>query len=144
MAGIKPLIDINKINNRLIFESFCNKPHDFYIAYNDDADELIIRLTEPKGFTSLYYLDDNHALVIDLDRMEIVGMELINFTSEYMVDKKELREAWETQNLAEGLAKYHKAHYSPEKTNKAKVPSKTNSYNSLYDNACKEFNVMMA
>lgn len=144
MAEIKPLIDIKNINNRLISESFCNKPHDFYIAYNHAADELIIRLSEPKGFTSLYFLDDIRALIIDLDRMEIVGMELLNFTSEYMVDKKDLKEVWETQNLAEGLVKYQKAHYSPEETKKAKTPSKTNPYNSLFDNACKEINVIMA
>jgi len=142
MAKIKPMIDLKKMNNQLISESFCDKPHDFYIAYNREADELIIRLTEPKGFVSLYFLDDIHALVIDLDKMEIVGMEIINFATEYIVNKRESSEVWETQHLAEVLAKYHKMHYSPEE--KAKKPKETSPINSLYDNACREFNMIMA
>ena len=144
MAIMKPLIDLEKINKKLLKESFCNKHHDFYVAYDGDADELIIRLSEPKGFTSLYYVDDNHALIIDLDRMEIVGMELINFRSENIGKDNDLKEMWEKLSLAEVSVKYHKAHYDPKETKKVKPQSKNNLYNSLFDNACKEINVIMA
>lgn len=141
MVNTKPLIEKSELKTDLLDSCLSGKPHKLYMVYDELMDELIIRLVPPDVPVSVYHLDDDNALLIDLESLQIVGFQYLDFQEEYLGNNKELQKRWLKNNIAGELAEFREFSYTPKKKRfLEKYWLKTDDYNTdlLIDFYCRE------
>lgn len=141
MVNTKPLIDKSEFKTDFMDSCISGKPHKLYMVYDELMDELIIRLVPPAVPVSVYYLDDNNALLIDLETLQIVGFQFLDFQEEYLGNNKKLQQSWLGSNIAKELTEFREFDYVPKKKNfleKFRLISKNYNTDLLIDFYCRE------
>jgi hypothetical protein len=144
MAEIEPLINKSEIKGNFFDKCFCDRPHKFFMLYDPDMDELIIRLINPEKFASLFYLEDDLAVLVDLDSMQIVGFQISNFEAGYLSGKQELKDRWLSEHLADSLSHYQVKHYKPEPKRMPKPDRPRDDISNIYGSVCNELEMAFA
>jgi hypothetical protein len=117
MADMKPLIEKEELKKDFFERCLSDRPHELYIVYDELMDELILKLVPPETLTTVYYLDDNVAFLVDLESLEIVGLQLFNFQEEYLPRNEKFQKEWYELNMAEELGEYQLIEYKPKRMN---------------------------
>ncbi len=128
MAAIRELITRSELKTSRMKNSFSHKPHDFYVFYDKKTDELIVKLVDPKLPSSLYFIRDDLALIINPLTSEEIGFHLFGF-EKCLEQHKEFSHLWEELNLADEFSSFTKIHYDPvpkvNATRKENIDAKT-------------------
>ncbi len=94
--------------------AFANSPHDVYLVYDEQMDQIIVRLVAPTVFASEYHINDDIALLVRESDKEVVGFTILNFLSALEKNAPQLNDRWKRDKLAERLKHYRKMRYEPE------------------------------
>lgn len=105
----------SKIDCSLLTKMNNQELESFFVTYDDLADELIFKFTQPKNPTAYYFLKDNVAVIIDIVKQQVVGIAFQNFKVDFL--SKEDFEKWENLLQPELTRKYVKVS-PPEKEDK--------------------------
>lgn len=70
-----------------------NKLDFCFIMYDDIADEFIIKLAEHIHPTSYCYLDDNSAVIVEIDTNRVVGVSFLNYEKN-LAKEPEILDKW--------------------------------------------------
>lgn len=113
MAAPRSLIKKDELKLERFKESFGKKSHEVYIFYDQETDELVLKLSDPNKPSSLWYLDDEDvALIIDPKSCEAIGFQFFGFTKA-LEKNKDFNTLWERQRLAEEFSRFRKIIYKP-------------------------------
>ena len=127
MANYKPLISPEEIKSNIIDNTFKEEKHYFYVVYDHLMDHFIIKLVPPDRLSSAYHISDSIALLIDPNTKEVVGYQLLEFSTEHLNDFKSFKKIWDDGKQQEIFGKYKKYEYDP-----ARMKDYKDSNNSNY------------
>jgi len=104
-----------EIKTNIIDGAFEDKPHIFYLVYDEITDELIIRLVKPDTIAVVFDTqgNDNIGLLLEPQTNEIVGFNLYNFQSVHLPHWDLLKNIWYKQDLPKHFSSYKTIKYDP-------------------------------
>jgi hypothetical protein len=120
-----PAYKEDELGFKLMRSRFADRAHDVYLVYDDQMDQIIVRLVAPAVFASEYYINDDIALLVRERDREVVGFTIVNFVSEYLPkNAPHLLDLWQENRLASKLAHYLKTRYQPDRQKKGHIDQK--------------------
>lgn len=114
MAKHEPLISPKELKSNIIDSSFKDKRHKFYVVYDHLMDHFMIKLVPPEHMASAYHVSDELALLVDPDTKEVVGYQLLEFSSKHLEDFENFKKIWEDGKQREVFGKYQEVEYEPD------------------------------
>lgn len=105
MAHYEPLIEGNELKKDL----FCGDLDSFYVVYDNDMDELIVRIVPPDRVVTTYYISETFALLVDIDSLQISGFQISEFQNRFLPQKmRNIEPDWYRLRLGKYFFKYRK------------------------------------
>jgi hypothetical protein len=113
MADINDQITAENIKSNLFDNSFKDKPHQVFVVYDNLMDEMIVRLNAPDSIAAEFSISDSLSLLVDPDTHEVVGLQLLEFTTEHLPQMEGLRDFWSRKDLPRFFSTYRVCTYKP-------------------------------
>jgi hypothetical protein len=128
MGRKEPLITLENLKSNIYKNAFGNEPHKFFMVYDDLMDELMVRLNEPEEVLVKFPISDTFALMVDPITLEVMGVQLSEFTKEHLPKFHILRKYWHSKRIEECLSKYQEFYYDPVAIKRGKQKQEQGSY----------------
>jgi hypothetical protein len=100
----KKQLDFSVLNN-----SFSSTPHPYFVMYDEEADEFIIKIKKPDSPTALFYIQETIALIVSLHNNQVIGVTFFNFSNEHLPKVKGLNK----RILTREFMHYQELKYEP-------------------------------
>jgi hypothetical protein len=94
MAELKPLIATDQLKTSLLAGLAKKKPQQCFVNYDDDFDALMILVVSPDTETVVHYLDEHIALLYQPETLEIVGLQVEAFESNFVPSHSSVQRVW--------------------------------------------------
>lgn len=93
MAGLGPLVSINDLKSTRLRE----EPREsiYSIRYDKELDTLFLRLVEPIGKTAVYFVDNYVGLIIEMQTLEVIGLQIEDFAKHFLPNHEGVERAWQ-------------------------------------------------
>ena len=93
MDAIERLIATDTLKTSLLSELLGEKAP-LFLHYDDEIDTLILLLASPNTETVVHYVNDDVALLYTPEKLEIVGLQIEDFQSEFIHLYSSLQKVW--------------------------------------------------
>ena len=93
MDAIKRLVATESLKTTFL-SRLAGKRAPLFLHYDDEADTLILLLESPNVETTVHYVNDDVALLYTPDKLEIVGLQIEDFQSEFVPMYSSLQKVW--------------------------------------------------
>lgn len=113
MADDEVLMTPDNLRSNIFDMAFGNNPHKVYVVYDDLMDEFIFKLTEPETLVAEFPISQFFSLLVEPSTLEVVGIQLSEFTKEHLPNLTELNKIWNKKNLASFFSTYKEMDYKP-------------------------------
>jgi len=107
----------NNLKSNMFDGAFGNIPHKFYAVYDDLMDDFIFKLTKPDTLVSEFPISETFSLLVEPTTLEVVGIQLGEFTKVHLPDLPELNKLWGKKNLSAYFSTYREIDYKPKEMN---------------------------
>jgi hypothetical protein len=93
MDAIKPLIDTTSLKTSFLAKIAFRKAQ-LFLNYEKESDILMLLVISPDTETVVHYIDRHVAVLYTPDDLEIVGLQVEDFESEFVPMYSSLKKAW--------------------------------------------------
>lgn len=93
MDAIKRLVETSSLKTSFLAQMGERKPQ-LFMNYNDESDILMLMVAPPDTETVVHYIDHNVAVLYTPDDLEIVGLQVEDFESEFLPLYDSLKKTW--------------------------------------------------
>jgi hypothetical protein len=93
MDAIKRLVATSSLKTSFLASMSECKPQ-LFLNYNNESDILMLMVAPPDTETVVHYLDHNVAVLYTPDDLEIVGLQVEDFESEFVPLYDSLKKTW--------------------------------------------------
>lgn len=97
MDTIQQLISTSELKTSYL-ETLINKRPPLFLHYDKESDILLLLLVSPEIETIVHYIDRHVAVLYTTDELEIVGLQIEDFESEFVPMYGSLKKAWSIRN----------------------------------------------
>ena len=98
MDAIKRLVSTDALKTNFLSQ-MAGKRTPLFLHYDEEADTLMLILGSPNVETVVHYVNDDVALLYTPDKLEIVGLQIEDFQSEFVPMYNSLQKVWKLSNL---------------------------------------------
>lgn len=88
MAATGQRMSKKKLDFSVLDNSFSSTPHPYFVMYDEEADEFIIKVKQPDSPTALFYIQETVALIVNLNNNQVIGVTFFNFSKEILPKAK--------------------------------------------------------
>lgn len=120
MADYESIISPEELKSNIIDGAFSAHPHKFYVVYDHLMDELIVKLIPPEELTAAYYISNEMALLVESKTYEVVGFQLLNFTTQHLPKLNQLNRIWGKTEVRDAFRTFKEISYEPGISKKAR------------------------
>jgi hypothetical protein len=129
MGRREVLITPENLKANIYKNSFGNSPHKFYVVYDDLMNELMIRLNKPEELVAKFPISDTLSLLVDPSSLEVMGLQMSEFTTEYLPQFHDLHKTWYSKKLDQCFSKYQELIYDPQQLKQTEQKKKKTEEN---------------
>jgi hypothetical protein len=105
MAGIEPLISMEQLKMTLLANARANKQR-LVVHYDNVSDTLILQIVPLDVETAVHYVDEQVALICQVEDLEIVGVQVEDFEQSFLPKHDNVLRVWRLGASDESLKDY--------------------------------------
>jgi uncharacterized protein YuzE len=94
MDAIKRLVATESLKTTFLSQLIGKRTPPLFINYDEDADTFMLLLDSPNTETIVHYVNDDVALLYTPEQLEIVGLQIEDFQSEFVPTYNALQKVW--------------------------------------------------